>query len=62
MLNVETGSIVENLSGREMFTSNEIDERGEVPAPFNVEKYNFNPHNLMGDFDFNENKPSLMKN
>jgi len=29
-----------------------MDERGEVPAPFCIEKYNFNPHNIMGDFDY----------
>jgi hypothetical protein len=27
-----------------MFPAVDIDERGEVPAPFCVEKYNFNPH------------------
>jgi len=27
-----------------MFAASELDERGEVPAPFSVEKYNFNPH------------------
>jgi len=35
-----------------MFSSSELDERGEVPAPFCIEKYNFNPHNIMGDFDY----------
>jgi hypothetical protein len=27
-----------------MFAQNELDERGEVPGPFCVEKYNFNAH------------------
>jgi len=27
-----------------MFDKKELDDRGEVPAPFNVEKHNFNPH------------------
>jgi hypothetical protein len=35
-----------------MFAQRDLDERGEVPAPFCIEKYNFNPHNLMGDFDY----------
>jgi hypothetical protein len=35
-----------------MFSLRDLDERGEVPAPFCIEKYNFNPHNLMGDFDY----------
>jgi hypothetical protein len=40
-----------------MFASDEMDERDEVPAPFCVEKYNFNPHQLMGDFDYIDGKP-----
>lgn len=35
-----------------MFAKSDLDERGEVPAPFCLEKYNFNPHSLMGDFDW----------
>ena len=35
-----------------MFDNEDIDERGEIPAPFCVEKHNFNPHNIRGDFDF----------
>ena len=34
-----------------MFDSKDMDDRGEVPAPFCVEKYNFNPHNIRGDLD-----------
>jgi len=44
-----------------MFASDEMDERGEVPAPFCIEKYNFNPHNILGDFDYSDGKPILMK-
>lgn len=34
-----------------MFEPKEIDERGEIPAPFCVEKHNFNPFKLRGDFN-----------
>lgn len=44
-----------------MFRSDEMDERGEVPAPFTIEKNNFNPHKMMGDFDYQDGKPILMK-
>jgi hypothetical protein len=44
-----------------MFSPTEMDERGEVPGPFCVEKYNFNPHQLMGDFDYLDGKPQLMQ-
>ena len=35
-----------------MFGPEDIDDKGEVPAPFCVEKFNFNPHDLMGDLEF----------
>lgn len=45
-----------------MFSSTDMDSRGEVPAPFCIEKFNFNPHQIFGDFDFDENgKPNLMQ-
>jgi len=43
-----------------MFTPHDVDERGEVPAPFSLEKYNFNPHQIMGDFDYIDGKPEVM--
>lgn len=46
-----------------MFESNEIDDRGEIPAPFCVERYNFNPFKLRGDFllDRSTKKPLIEK-
>lgn len=44
-----------------MFEPNEIDQNGEIPAPFSFEKFNFNPHNIMGDFDYTEGKVELMQ-
>jgi hypothetical protein len=35
-----------------MFDKEDIDERGEIPMPFCVEKYNFNPFNIRGNFDY----------
>lgn len=34
-----------------MFARTDLDERGEIPAPFCVEKYNFNPFLLRGNFE-----------
>lgn len=56
------GNVIENLNGETMFDKNELDERGEVPGPFCVEKYNFNPHLIMGDFDYSKEQPQLMQN
>jgi hypothetical protein len=33
-----------------MFDHEDIDERGELPAPFSVEKYNFNTFGIRGQF------------
>lgn len=46
-----------------MFDKDEMDERGEIPAPFCVEKHNFNPHNIRGDFEHDQSgKPIINKN
>ena len=46
-----------------MFDNKDLDERGEVPAPFCVEKYNFNPHSIRGDLDYDKaGKPVINKN
>ena len=39
-----------------MFAQDDLDDKGEVPAPFCVEKFNFNPHDLMGDLEFQYDK------
>jgi len=57
----ETGAILENQNFQQMFAADDLDERGEVPAPFNFEKYNFNPHNIMGAFDYKDGKPELLQ-
>lgn len=57
----KTNDVIENMTGQPMFRGDEMDERGEVPAPFCIEKHNFNPHQIMGDFDYKDGKPVLMK-
>lgn len=44
-----------------MFPKKDLDERGEIPAPFNVEKHNFNPHRSRGDFDHDRNGKAVVK-
>ena len=44
-----------------MFDNKELDERGEVPAPFNVEKHNFSPHAVRGEFDFDRNGRAIVR-
>ena len=52
LIDPRTGDVIENRTSQVMFDANDLDERGELPAPFCVEKYNFNPHDLMGDLDY----------
>ncbi len=40
-----------------MFVHKDLGSNGELPAPFNIEKFNFNPHSLMGDFDYSNGQP-----
>ena len=44
-----------------MFAKSEIDERDELPGCFGIENFNFNPHQIMGSFDYTNNKPQLMQ-
>jgi hypothetical protein len=58
-----TGDIIENYQNSKMFDQKDIDERGEVPAPYCVEKYNFNPFQVHGDFDYDRvGRPIINKN
>lgn len=43
-----------------MFNKSDLDERGEIPAPFSLEKHNFNPHTIRGDFDFDRNGKAMI--
>jgi len=55
-----TGDIVENYQNKKMFDQKDIDERGEVPAPYCVEKYNFNPFMVRGEYDLDRQGRPLL--
>ena len=62
MIDGSSGDIINNVNSEKMFAKDELDERGELPAPFSIEKYNFNPHEVRGDFNFDRNgKPIIAK-
>jgi glutathione peroxidase-family protein len=45
-----------------MFDKKDIDDTGEIPAPFCLEKYNFNPNDIIGDCDKDkQGKPVIKK-
>ena len=46
-----------------MFDFTELDKNGDVTPPYNIEKHNFNAHNVIGDFKYDkQGKPMLTKN
>ncbi len=47
-----TGDILENYQNQRVFSREDMDERGEIPAPFCVEKFNFNPFLVKGELDY----------
>ena len=46
-----TGDVVEKEKKRKIFDNKDLDERGELPPPFNLERFNFNAHDVRGYFD-----------
>ena len=47
--------------GRRLFSVKDLDEKGEIPLPFAINRYNFNPHEIIGNFDFDEQgNPKLL--
>ena len=49
------GDIIDKKSKKKMFRKHELDAKGELPAPFSLEKNNFNPNNILGDVDKDPN-------
>jgi len=54
LIDSNTGNIVHNGNGSVVFEASDLDERGNIPMPFALEKFNFNPFDLLGTF-FYEN-------
>ena len=49
----QKGDVVDTVSGKLMFRKGELDEKGELPAPYSLERFNLNPHDVRGDLDRN---------
>lgn len=61
LIDPSTGDVINNFNQEKMFDKADMDDRGEVPAPFNVEKHNFNPHEVRGDFNYDKNGRPVIK-
>ena len=62
LIDSKTGDVIENSKNKKVFDRQELDERGEIPPPFNLEKLNFNPHDIRGYFDRDENGNEIIGN
>jgi hypothetical protein len=61
LIDPKTGDIVNNLNGKKMFDKKDLGDHGEVPAPFNVENHNLNPHFTSGEFNYDRNGKPIVK-
>lgn len=61
LIDPATGDIIDNLKGLVMFPKEDVDPlTGELPAPFNWEKYNFDPQAMQGEFDLLNGQPRML--
>lgn len=64
IINQELGCVINKYNQNLMFKKEDLDESGEIPMPFALEKFNFNPHEIIGNFDYDKktDKPIILKN
>lgn len=62
LIDAKTGDVLENQKRKKVFGKEVLDEKGEIPPPFNTEKYNFNPHDVRGYFERDENGNEIIGN
>jgi len=56
----DKGDIIDTKTDKHMFKNKELDENGDIPQPFKLERYNFNPHDIMGAYSIGNNgRPEL---
>jgi len=46
------GNIIDRSRRRTMFKKDQLDENGDLPGLFAMEKFNFNPLDIMGNLDY----------
>ena len=58
----EQGNIVHNTTGVMVFPASDLDERSNIPMPFAIEKFNFNPFDFLGTFFYDDVEDPLSFN
>jgi len=61
LVDPKNGNIIEKEKSNKVFDADELDERGELPPPFNLERYNFNGHDVRGYFDRDSNGNEILR-
>lgn len=66
LINESTGAIYNKFTFEDLFMpiTQSIEDYGELPMPYRLERFNFNPHRIIGNFDFDvkTKKPIFLKN
>lgn len=64
LIDSESGSVINTHTNVKVFSFADLDERGNIPMPYAIEKFNFNPFELQGTFFYDdvEDPLSFQKN
>lgn len=64
LINNERKYVINKYNQNLMFKKEDLTPDGKLPMPYRFEMFNFNPHDIMGHFDFDKNKekPIILKN
>jgi len=65
LINEQSGAIRSRFTYEDIFPGEyHQEDLGEIPMPFRLERYNFNPHKILGSFDYDAKtgKPYFLKN
>ena len=64
LINEVTGAIRSRYTYDDLFKPEvgDLEDLGELPMPYRLEKFNFNPHRITGSFDYDKKQPIFLKN
>lgn len=52
LIDERIGCIINKDNLNLMFKKEDLDDDGDIPMPYKFERFNFNPHEIMGNFDY----------
>ena len=57
----EKGDVIDAKASLVMFAKSRLDTDGEIPSPHREERFNFNPHDITGNFEKDRNGKPVLK-